>query len=59
MGSGETTLKLKPAKGKDAKKIVKALKGGGKAKASVTVELIDAAGNSTVKKLGVKLSFGK
>ena len=59
VGPGDTTLTLKPAKGKDAKKILKALKSGKKAKASVTVELTDAAGNSAVTKLGIKLNFEK
>lgn len=59
VAAGKSTLKLKPAKGKDSKRILKALKSGGKAKASVSVELSDAAGNSTVTKLGIKLNFEK
>ena len=49
------TLKLKPKKSKDAKKIAKALKQGKKAKAKLTVKLTDEAGNSKSTKLSVKL----
>ena len=46
------TLKLKPKKRKDAKKIFKALKKGKKAKAKLTVELTDEAGNKKLVKFG-------
>ena len=49
------TLKLKPKKRKYAKKIVKALKKGKKAKAKLTVKLTDEAGNTKTKKLKVQL----
>ena len=48
------TLKLKPAKSKDAKKIAKALKKS-KGKAKVDVNLSDDAGNSKKSKLSVTL----
>ena len=49
------TLKLKPKKSKDAKKIAKALKQGKKAKAKLKVKLTDEAGNKKTEKLSVKL----
>ena len=49
------TLKLKPKKRKQAKKIAKALKKGKKAKAKLAVKLTDGAGNKKVEKLKVKL----
>ncbi len=56
VASGEQkTLKLKPKKGKDAKKIAKALKKGKKANAKLTVELSDGAGNAESEKLSVTL----
>ena len=56
VASGEKkTLKLKPKKSKDAKKIAKALKQGEKAKAKLTVKLTDEVGNKKSKKLKVKL----
>ena len=56
VSSGQTkNLKLKPKKSKDAKKIAKALKRGTKAKAKLTVELSDEAGNEKTTKLAVRL----
>jgi hypothetical protein len=56
VSSGKSkTLKLKPKKSKDAKKIAKALKKGKKAKAKLTVKLTDEAGNKKTTKLSVKL----
>ena len=49
------TLKLKPKKKKDARKIAKTLKKGKKAKAKLTVKLSDEAGNEKTEKLKVKL----
>ena len=49
------TLKLKPKKSKDAKKIAKALKQGKGAEAKLTVRLTDEAGNKKRTKLKVKL----
>ena len=49
------TLKLKPKRSKDSKKIAKALKKGKKAKAKLTVKLTDGVGNVVTEKLGVKL----
>ncbi len=51
----KTTVKLKPKKSKDAKKIAKALKKGSKGKAKIKVVLSDAAGNSKKTRLAVKL----
>ena len=48
-------LVLKPKKKSDAKKIVKALKQGTKAKAKLKVKLTDELGNTKIKKLSVKL----
>jgi hypothetical protein len=48
-------LKLKPAKAKDGGEIAAALDDGKKAKAKLTVELTDAAGNLTSEALSVKL----
>jgi sugar lactone lactonase YvrE len=56
VGEGtKKTLKLKPKKSKDAKKIAKALKKGKKAKAKLKVKLTDEVGNKKIKKLKVKL----
>ena len=56
VSSGKSaTLKLKPKKSKDAKKIAKALKKGKKAKAKLTVTMADSLGNKKSKKLSVKL----
>ncbi|MFN8150773.1 MAG: right-handed parallel beta-helix repeat-containing protein [Solirubrobacterales bacterium] len=56
VGAGErATLKLKPASKKATKKILKALKKGKKAKASVTVTFRDAAGNEDIETAKVKL----
>jgi Calcineurin-like phosphoesterase/Fibronectin type III domain/Bacterial Ig domain len=49
------TLKLKPRKRKDQKKIAKALKNGRKAKAKLKVKLTDEVGNTKTKELSVKL----
>ncbi len=49
------TLKLKPGKKRQARRIARALKKGKKAKATLTVELTDEAGNEKTEKLGVKL----
>ena len=49
------TLKLKPKKSKDAKKIAKALKKGKKTTAKLKVELSDSDGNTETEKLSVKL----
>lgn len=55
-GAGErATLTLKPAKKGDSKRILKLLKGGAKLNAKLSVELTDAAGNSVVKQVKVKL----
>lgn len=51
-----TTLKLKPAGKKAAKKIAKALARGKKAKVSVSVEFTDAAGNSDEESARVTLT---
>ncbi len=54
--SGESkTLKLKPKKSKDAKRIARALKQGEKAKAKLKVKLIDGVGNKKTERLSVKL----
>ena len=53
--SGSVTLKLKPKKSKDAGKIAKVLASGKKAKATVTIELSDAAGNKASETLSIKL----
>ncbi len=56
VSSGKSkNLKLAPKKSKDTKKIVKALKKGNRAKASVEVELSDQAGNEESQKLSVEL----
>ena len=56
VSSGDSkSLKLKPKKSKDAKKIAKALKKGKKATAKLTVKLTDDAGNTETEKLSVKL----
>ncbi|MGB2852743.1 MAG: beta-propeller fold lactonase family protein [Solirubrobacterales bacterium] len=49
------TLKLKPKKSKEAKKIVKAMKKGKKAKAKLIVKLTDEAGNKKTEKLSIRL----
>ena len=49
------TLKLKPRKKRQARRIARALKNGKKAKAKLTVELSDETGNEKTVKLGVKL----
>ncbi len=56
VAAGASTLKLKPAKRKDAKRIAATLAEGGKAKATITLGLRDAAGNESSTRLGVKLS---
>ena len=58
IASQEGTLKLKPKRKSDERKIVKALKRGDKVKAKVTVTVTDAAGNEASKKLDVKLKRG-
>ena len=56
VSSGSTkTLKLKPKRAKDARKIAKALKQGKKAKAKLTVKMTDDLGNKKSQKLSVKL----
>jgi hypothetical protein len=56
VASGEQkTLKLKPKKRKDAKKIAKALQKGKKATAKLTVKLSDGARNTESETLRVKL----
>ena len=52
------TLTLSPSK-KGAKKVVKTLKKGGKAKASIQVVLTDAAANTDTENLSVKLKAKK
>ena len=54
--AGSSTLKLKPAKSKDARKIAKFLDKGKKAKASVSVILTDTAGNTKTEALKAKLT---
>ena len=49
------TLRLKPKRRSDERKIVKALKRGDRARAKLTVKLTDELGNSSLKKLRVKL----
>jgi hypothetical protein len=49
------TVKLKPKRKADAKKIAKGLKKGKKATAKLTVKLSDEAGNKKTQKLSVKL----
>ena len=49
------TLKLKPRKKRQARRIARALSRGKKAKAKLTVELSDETGNRKTVKLGVKL----
>jgi hypothetical protein len=57
IGAGATkTLKVKPASKKGAKTILKALASGKKAKASLTGEFTDAAGNEQAVPTKVKLS---
>jgi hypothetical protein len=56
VAAGETkTLKLKPKKKAQAKKIADALKQGDKATAKLTVKLTNAAGSTTTENLKVKL----
>lgn len=60
IAAGETkALKLKPANKKSLKKIVKALARGRKAKASLTVEFTDVAGNASSIPAEVTLSAKK
>jgi DNA-binding beta-propeller fold protein YncE len=54
-GGTKKTLKLKPKKTKDAKRIAKVLRQGKKAKAKLKVKLSDEAGNKATTKLSVKL----
>ncbi|MGA7436449.1 MAG: hypothetical protein WBW44_12650, partial [Solirubrobacterales bacterium] len=50
------TVRLKPGKKRQARRIAKALKNGTKARATLTVELTDETGNEKTEKLGVKLT---
>ena len=54
-GGKTKTLKLKPKKEGQAKRIAAALKQGEKATAKLTVKLTDHAGNSETEKLSVRL----
>ena len=58
-GEEIATVKLKPAKKKASKKILKVLKKGKKAKAKVPVTLVDGLGNEASKTLKVKLKVKK
>lgn len=56
VGDGsKKTLRLKPKKGRQSKRIAKALKRGIRAKASIKVKLTDRAGNSKTRKFRVRL----
>lgn len=48
-------LKLKPARSKDAKRIIRALRRGRRATGRLAVELEDEAGNTRIQRLSVKL----
>ncbi len=56
-GGTRMTLKLKPGKKRQARRIARALKKGKKARAKLTVELSDETGNEKTVKLGVKLKW--
>ena len=55
----QTTLKLKLASKKGVKKVLRALRSGKKAKASIQVEFTDSAGNEEGKTAKVTLTSGK
>lgn len=60
VGAGkQATLKLKLASKKGAKKVLRMLRSGKKAKASIQVEFSDAAGNAEGKSAKVTLTSGK
>ena len=59
LDAGKTrTLKLKPKRKAQAKRIVGALKRGRRGKAKLKVKLTDLAGNSETEKLRVRLKAG-
>ena len=55
VANGQVTLKLKVKGKKKAKKLVKLVKRGAKAKAKISITLTDLAGNATAEKVVVKL----
>lgn len=56
VGAGATAkLKLRPARGNQERKLVRRLKGGGKAAAKIDVRLTDEAGNSDRTRVEVKV----
>ena len=55
----QTVLRLKPAKKKESKKIIKLLKKGKDLRANPSVKLTDATGNSVIEKRVVRLKLKK